>query len=148
MKTTIDIANIPPELLDDYLAFGRKVSQATLEIDNECDAYRQVIHKKHKLEAKPKSDDADRINPIPRLQWTPKQLALAEKAIASDKGLGDVVARLIESGTWREMAEAGAALSEEFGVITTWVRAVKYLLGKDCKTCGINQDKWNLLYPF
>jgi hypothetical protein len=68
-------------------------------------------------------------NPIPYIQWPVWAKALNQFSKPEDKGIGDVIARMI-----------GDENSEAFKM---WYRGT---FGKACG-CARRQAKWNLMYP-
>lgn len=82
---------------------------------------------------------------IPPDKWPDNCKELAKKAIPTDKGLGDVAARLIANKSF-DTVLAGSVIAGQFGNLNTFIGVFKWLVGEDCG-CTDKQVKLNALYP-
>ncbi len=111
--------NRPKGYLDEIVSSGRVETMEIVLIDN--DVYNKLV-RKYALRAKP-------TEPISRDQWPTWAKVLAMKSTPNDKGIGDVVARVIGP-------EASGAFKAFY----------EMTFGKPCG-CNGRQKLWNQKYP-
>lgn len=95
----------------------------------------------------PSTASPQSIQATPRTDWPENIRKLAERAIPSDIGVGDILERAIETG-WIEAVSSGAVkiLVEHKGASATFKNGMRWALGRPC-TCPEDKNWFNQNYP-
>lgn len=83
---------------------------------------------------------------VPRNQWPLTIAAIARHATVADKGIGDTVKRLWDSGNIIRQLQAGGVILQHRGAVDSIKTMYKLILNQDCG-CGDVQASMNAMYP-
>jgi hypothetical protein len=131
-------------------AVARGSREVSIEVTDE-----QRAKIKHRPNAAPKTPIVIHVKPVPRDQWKWKIRMLAMARQDGDRGVGDVLERIIKIGGGEQFLKLFPELGNAMGQqATDWLMGVKTPVQANvedrekCSPCSVRRDILNARYPF